>query len=341
MHPFISIIIPCFNEEKFIPSLMENLMQQDYPADRMEVLIIDGQSSDNTQQVIKQYLAIYPPLKLLINEQRFVPFALNLGIKSCDGEVVVRMDAHSVYPRNYLSVLVESLYKLKADNVGGTWITTPANDSAQALAIALAQSSVFGVGDSLYRLGVKEITKVDTVPYGCYRRGVFDEIGFFDEELLRNQDDEFNARLIQRGGTIYLIPGVEIIYYARKEIHSLTRMFYQYGYFKPLVNLKLMRPATIRQFIPPLFSLFLLGGWMGAFISPILLTGYYAGVMLYLAINLLFSFKISLNHKKWKLMVLLPVIFSAQHLAYGIGYLRGFLNFAVLKKRQKFIQTSR
>lgn len=341
MDPFISVIIPTFNEEKFIVSLLENILHQDYPKDRLEVFIIDGISKDRTREIIESYQKQYPYIQLLLNEKRFVSFALNAGIKKSRGDVVIRMDAHSEYPTNYISMLVKYLFTLKADNVGGIWITKPANDSAKAVSIAVALSSVFGVGDAHYRLGVKKIRKVDTVPFGCFRKSLFDKIGLFDEELLRNQDDEFNARIIENGGSIYLVPDVTIIYYARRDISSLLRMFYQYSFFKPLVNRKLKRPATIRQFIPPLFVLFLLFGWITVFITPTLFLFFIGGIGMYLLFNILFTVKSTLDHGKGYLLFYLPWIFFLQHLTYGIGYLIGIINFVLIKKSRKTITPSR
>jgi glycosyltransferase involved in cell wall biosynthesis len=341
MHPLVSVIVPCYNEEKYIQSFIENLLHQDYPKDRLEVFLIDGMSNDRTQEIIIEYQEIHSYLQLLNNEKRFVPFALNKGILMSHGEVILRMDAHSGYPENYISILVDSLFNLKADNVGGIWKTTPANGSALANAIAIASSSVFGVGDASYRLGVKEICRVDTVPFGCFRRKVFDEIGLFDEQLLRNQDDEFNARIIENGGSIYLIPEVEITYFARPDVSSLFKMFYQYAFFKPLVNSKLKRPATIRQFIPPLFVSFLVLGWMVFFISSGLIPIYICGIGMYLIFNLIFTLKLTIMHKKGDLLVYLPFLFLVQHLAYGIGYIAGILRFILFKKSQVSIGTSR
>ncbi len=341
MDPLVSVLIPCFNEEKHIASLLENILQQDYPMARLEVFIIDGMSKDRTLEIIEYFTSRHPYIQLLVNEKRYVPFALNMGVKKSHGDVIIRMDAHSTYPVNYISALVKHLYELNADNVGGIWITNPANDSAIANSIAIALSSVFGVGNALYRLGINEIRKVDTVPFGCFRKSVFDKIGLFNELLLRNQDDEFNARIIENGGSIYLIPDIAINYFARPDIASLVKMFYQYAFFKPLVNMQLKKPATLRQFIPPLFVLFLLFGWMVSFIHPILLIIYFSGAGLYLSFNIFFTIKSMWNHGKGYLLFYLPWIFFLQHITYGVGYLIGFVNFGLFKKSSTAITTSR
>ena len=341
MDPFVTVIIPSFNEEKHITSLLENILHQDYPRAKLEVFIIDALSNDRTREIIEEYHNRNPYIQMLLNEKRFVPFALNAGIKKSHGDVIVRMDAHSEYPANYISLLVKNLFELDADNVGGFWITKPVNDTPKANSIAIALTSVFGVGDAQYRLGVKKVCKVDTVPYGCFRKSLFDRIGLFDEELLRNQDDEFNARIIENGGSIYLIPDVAITYFARSDISSLVKMFFQYAFFKPLVNRKLKKPATVRQFIPLLFVLFLLLGWLGTFILPALFAVYIFGAGLYLLFNIFFTIKSTVDHGKGYLLFYLPWIFFLQHLAYGFGYLAGIINFVLLKKSPTTISTSR
>jgi len=341
MEPLVSVIIPCYNEEQFIRPLLTNILEQDYPADRLEIFIVDGMSTDRTPEIISGFHRQYPNIQWIQNEKRFVPFALNLGIRQSRGEVIVRMDAHCVYPENYIRALVGHLYKLKADNVGGTWLTKPSGNSVKAHAIAQALSSSFGVGNSMYRLGVNKIRKADTVPFGCFHRSLFDRIGFFDEELLRNQDDEFNARIIENGGSIYLVPDVVITYYARPRVSSLMRMFFQYAFFKPLVNRKLNKPATLRQFVPPVFVLFLLFGWLSVFISLDLFKVYLIGMGLYAFLNLTVTIKSAITAQRWGPIFFLPWIFFVQHLAYGVGYLLGIITFVIIKKTRSTISTSR
>jgi glycosyltransferase involved in cell wall biosynthesis len=184
----------------------------------MEIFFVDGMSTDQTCEKVESYTQSSLQVKLLNNPRRYVPFALNTGIRESKGEVIIRMDAHSEYPLNYISRLVWYLYDLDAGNVGGVWNTRPANDSNKAVAIAAALSTAFGIGTPEYRLGSREIKQVDTVPYGCFRRELFDAIGMFDEDLLRNQDDEFNARIIRSGRSVYLIPDLVITYFARGEV---------------------------------------------------------------------------------------------------------------------------
>jgi glycosyltransferase involved in cell wall biosynthesis len=329
LDPFVSIIIPCFNEEKFMPGLLEDLIHQDYPHQLMEVMVIDGASEDQTRKIVLGYAIKYPFLRLIDNDKRFVPFALNLGIRESKGEVIIRMDSHAGYPANYVSLLVKHLYELNADNVGGIWDTVPGNDTNTALAVSRVLSSPFGIGNALYRLKVKNARVVDTVPFGCYRREVFDKIGYFDEDLLRNQDDEFNARLKRNGGIIFLMPDVKITYYARTSLKSLGKMFFQYGLFKPLVNRKLDKPVTMRQFIPPLFVFFLVAFLIAGIFSSLFLNVWLAGITLYIITDLLFTVKIMAETRNLLLIFYLPWIFVLVHISYGCGYLAGVWKFLI------------
>jgi len=232
----ISIIIPCRNEEKYISRCIESIIKQTYPTDKVEILIIDGMSEDNTRGVIEKYTKRYSYIKLIDNPRRIVPTALNIGIKRAMGEIIIRIDVHSSYPCNYVEKIILWIEKSKADNVGGILIVKPGSETVIAMAIASVLSHPFGVGNALFRTGIKNPQYVDTVPLGAYKRVIFDKIGFFDEDLVRNQDDEFNLRLIKNGGKILLVPDIFSYRYARNSLGKLWRMYFQYGYFKPLLS---------------------------------------------------------------------------------------------------------
>jgi glycosyltransferase involved in cell wall biosynthesis len=328
----VSVIIPCRNEEAFIGKVLSNVLNQDYPKELLEVFVVDGLSTDATAEIIKEFSEKYSFINYLSNEFKVVPFALNQAIRLAKGEIIVRLDAHAIYPKNYISKLVGYLDELKADNVGGVWKTVPADNSLIELAIAEATSGRFGIGNAHYRLGAKEVKEVDTVPYGCYRRDVFDRIGLFDEELVRNQDDEFNARLIKNGGKIFLVPDVEIIYFARDSVNKMCRMFYQYGLFKPLVNRKLGSAATLRQFAPPMFTLLLFTLIAGSFSNIIMLIPLAAVLTLHMLSGIIAAYPSTKKNKKYALFFVMPVLYLFIHLSYGIGYLEGILRFTILRK---------
>lgn len=330
--PKVTIICPVYNEERYIGACIESIIAQDYPQDAMEVLFVDGRSKDKTAGIITEYCRRAANIHLLDNEQHTVPYALNKGICRSDGDVVIRIDGHCIYPSDYVSTLVKYLYELDADNVGAVWNTVPAKDTAICHAIAIASSHPFGVGGSMHKIGVSDIVRTDTVPFGCYRRDVFGKIGMFDTDLTRNQDDEFNARLTNHGGKIYLIPQLSINYTARDTIGKMCRMYYQYGLYKPLVNKKLGSPATIRQFFPMLFVLGIVIGGAMSLLTEWIMYAYFAVLALYLAISLAIGCKYAASRHRSTLAVLMPFVFLCIHMSYGCGYLKGIYKVLANKK---------
>ncbi len=319
----ISVIIPCRNEEKYIEKCIQSVLEQDYPKENTEIFFVDGMSMDKTREIIQEYSDRYSCIKLVDNPQKTVPYALNKAIENSIGDIIIRLDAHAIFPKDYFSTLVSYLIDLKVDNVGGVVKTLPMNDRGVAKAIATALSSKFGMGDSSFRVGANEIKKVDTVPFGCFRRSIFDKIGLFDVELTRNQDDEFNARIIKNGGKIFLIPSVIIGYYARDTVSKVRRMFYQYGMFKPLVNKKIGSPTTLRQFFPLLFVIGLFVGAILSFVHPVFLVMYLSVILFYFVLSLIFAIKDC--KRDFAQVLYLPMIFFLIHFSYGWGYLRGIM----------------
>ena len=319
----VSIICPILNEEKYIENCIQSIIAQDYPKAGVEVLFVDGMSTDNSRNLVKLYAQHYNYIKLLDNPFKVVPHALNIGIKASKGNIIIRIDGHCKYPENYVSILVKNLYELDADNVGAVWNTLPANNTSTCKAIAICSSHIFGVGNSKHKIGADKVIKVDTVPFGCYHREIFDKIGYFDEDLTRNQDDEFNARLINNGGKIYLIPWLVIAYTARDSFRKMSMMYYQYGLFKPLVTKKLGSPATLRQFFP---AAFLIGLFFGAIMScyfEIIFDIYLFIIALYLLVAFIIGFNKTIKLKDWKLLFTIPEAFFIIHLSYGLGYIIG------------------
>jgi glycosyltransferase involved in cell wall biosynthesis len=328
--PLVTVILPTYNEEKYIGDCLQSLISCSYSKSLFEILVVDGCSSDNTQSVVKKYELGLPKVKLLINERKTVPFAMNLGIRNAKGKVIIRVDAHSIYPCNYIESLVHALDYYKVDNVGGVWETVPADDTNQAQAVALILSTPFGVGNAKYRVGVKKPIEVDTVPFGCYRRSIFDQVGFYDESLMRNQDDELNARIINNGGKILLLPDLAIRYFARENFEKLAMMLFQYGYFKPLVNLKIGKVTTMRQLAPPVFVVFVLLMAIFSFFTNVFY--FFTFLLFYFSTALLISYSLT---KKIGVLKLMPIGFFIAHFSYGAGYLKGILDFIVLKKIKK------
>lgn len=320
--PFVSIVMPCRNEQAWIQGCLESIDRCDYPKDRLEILVADGMSDDRTREIVEAFAADHPHVRLLDNPRRSAPAAMNVGIRAARGEILMRMDAHCVYPRNYISSLVAHLTESGADNVGGVWLTRAAGPGAIARGIAAGLAHPLGVGNAYFRIGCTAPRWVDTVPFGCYRRKVFDRIGLFDEELIRNQDDELNLRLKNQGGRILLVPDVQTTYYARDSLRKLWRMYYQYGYFKPLVVKKVGGVRTFRQLVPSLFLLALAFAAILTLIVPAtwwLLAGIGASYL-----TTLLAGAISVGwHEGPTCGAAMLLVFPTLHFAYGYGYLHG------------------
>jgi glycosyltransferase involved in cell wall biosynthesis len=334
----ISVICPVYNEEKYIGGCIESLMKQDFTWDESEIILVDGFSSDRTRQIIGEYIERYPFIKLLDNSRKITPISLNIAIRAAKNDIIFRIDAHTTYPPSYFSVLSKHLIELKADNVGGICRTLPGGKGLIPECIAKVMSSIFGMGNSYFRIGASKIMKVDTVPFGCFRREVFDRIGLFDEELIRNQDDEFNGRIIKNGGEIFLIPDVVIDYYARDKVSKLSQMFYQYGLFKPLVNKKLGSSATVRQFFPLLFVLLIIAALVFLIFNLPFYEVLLAGLGLYLILAVSFAVK---EGDTMNQSLIIPVLYFILHVSYGWGYMRGVFRFLILKKTGINVEANR
>jgi glycosyltransferase involved in cell wall biosynthesis len=333
--PFVSIVLPCRNEERYIAPCLDSILATSYPLDRLEILVVDGMSEDRTRAILDEYARRHGAIRVLDNRGRITPAALNSGVRVATGEVIVRMDAHVIYPPEYLPRLVAALGSSEADNVGGVIATLPADDSAMARAIAVGLSHPFGVGNAYFRIGVGAPRWVDSVPFGCFRREVFDRVGLFDEDLVRNQDDEFNLRLIKHGGRILLLPDVVSYYFARRSLSAVARMFYQYGYFKPLVAKKLDRVMTVRQLVPGLFLLSLVvTGLLAPWFAAARVAG--AAIVASYVAAILGSAALAVRREGWRCALALIAVFPTVHGSYGFGSLRGVLHHVLQSRPNRY-----
>lgn len=335
----VSAVVPCLNEAPYIGQCLDSLVTCDYPKDRLEVLVCDGMSDDGTRAIVTQYAARYPFVRLVDNPRRITPCAMNVGIREARGAAIVLIGAHASYAPSYVSQLVAALEETGADSVGGVLVTLPASDVPLARALAVGLSHPFGVGNSYFRIGATTRRRVDTVAFGCYRREVFDRIGLFDEELVRNQDDELNARLVKQGGRIMLIPDVVTQYYARRSLAQVARMYYQYGYFKPLAAWKVGRIPTIRQVVPPAFvasvaATAALAPWS---LTARVLLGLIAGAY---SIGLLTAAGGAVRRHGMRCAAALLLVFPALHFSYGLGSLVMVLERLVGRHRPRHPMTT-
>ena len=324
----VSIILPCRNESRFIASCLDSLLATAHPLDQLELLVVDGRSTDNTRDIVRNYAERFPGVRLIDNPKQIVPEALNIGIRCATGDVIVRVDAHGIYPPEYVPRLVAALLETGADNVGGLVVTMPANHSPMAEAVALGLAHPFGVGNSYFRIGTAQRRYVDTVPYGCWRREAFDRFGMFDVELVRDQDEEFNYRIVGAGGKVLLLPDVVSYYYARETPAKAAHMLYQYGCFKPLVARKVGRVATVRQLVPPAFVAALVLGMLVAPFSRTVALFWGALTVTYLVATLAVASSVAKTHGLRRGLAL-ALVFPVLHVAYGSGYLRGLWSMLV------------
>ena len=319
--PKISIVLPCRNEEPYIGACLDSILATTYPLERIELLVVDGMSEDRTREIVTAYTVRRRIVRLLDNRRRITPAALNVGIHAATGEIIMRMDAHVVYPPQYIPRLIDALQTSDADNVGGVIVTLPADRSTMAQAIAIGLAHPFGVGNAYFRIGVGTPRWVDSVPFGCFRREVFDRIGLFDEDLIRNQDDEFNLRLLKYGGRILLLPDVVSYYFARRSLSELARMYYQYGYYKSLVAKKFEGVTTWRQLVPGLFVLTLIGSIVFA---PVLVVRRVGMAIAAAYVAALVACMVgAVRRHGWRRALALGAVFPTVHFSYGIGSLRG------------------
>lgn len=320
----VSVIIPCRNEEEFIAKCLNSLILQDFPKEKLEVLVIDGESEDRTREVVRSYVKKFRFIKLLNNQKKIKPCALNIGVKKAIGDIIVIMDAHSGYKKDYISKCVECLKKYKAANVGGIIKTLPAKNTVVAKAIAISLSHFFGVGGSRFRIGSKKPQWVDTVFGGCYKKEIFKKIGLFNENLIRSQDMEFNLRLKKAGGKILLAPDIISYYYPKSNLKDFFIHNFRDGIWAvyPLKFVKM--PLRLRHYIP---LAFILGLFLSLILSPFFLFGKILFILIfgsYLLLNLFFSLEISMK-KGLKYFFILPIVFASRHIGYGLGSVWGLI----------------
>ena len=314
--------MPCRNEEVFIGRCVESVIANEYPKDRLELLVVDGMSEDRTMEIVGGYAERYPFIRIFTNPGKMQTYATNIGLRTARGEVVIRMDAHAEYPASYISRCVGRLEESQADCVGGTWVTKAGKDTVRAKAIALALTHPFGVGNAHFRTGVDSPREVDTVPFGCYRKEVFDRVGLFNENLDRTDDIEFNLRLKRNGGKILLFPDISSVYYARTGFRQLARQNFGNGFWVIYSLAFAKTPFSARHLVPLAFVLSLLGSLSISFVcAPFFyLFAFIAG--LYLAANMFVSLRLSLS-RGLKYFPALIAGFLTLHVSYGAGSLWG------------------
>lgn len=328
----VSIIIPCYNEQATIGLLLEAIYQQTYPRPAMEVIIVDGMSSDHTREEVKAFQSDHADLALQIvdNPERIIPAGLNRGISSARGDILIRLDGHAVPTPEYIERCVQDLNAGLGDNVGGVWEIRPVRAGPIAHGIATAASHPLGVGDARYRF-TNQPQSVDTVPFFAFRRELIDRIGKYDESLLTNEDYEFNVRIRQSGGIVWLDPAIRSTYYARPTLGALARQYWRYGYWKGRMLLRYPRTVRWRQVLPPAFIASLVGL---SFLSLAVPTARWllAGVITsYCLVLLAAGAQAALKQRYPALLVTLPLAIATMHLSWGTALWWSLIKFILAK----------
>jgi succinoglycan biosynthesis protein ExoA len=326
--PFVSVIVPCRNERDHIGDCVRSLLSQEAPDGGFEVIVADGMSTDGTREILDKLALNTPLLRVLDNPGRIVSSGLNAAIGVAKGSNVIRADAHTGYSPDYLRQCIAVLLETGADNVGGPWIAV--GNGYVGRAVAAVFHSMFGSGGARAHDPQYE-GPVDTVYLGCWPRDIFDRVGGFDEELVRNQDDEFNLRLTRAGMTIWQSPRIRSWYYPRGSLRRLFRQYMQYGYWKVRVIQKHRMPASWRHLIPVCFVFTTLALACASPFSSVAALALGALCGLYLVCTLAASLLIAIQSHLTFLPVL-PLVFVCFHVGYGYGFLRGVLDFLILRR---------
>jgi glycosyltransferase involved in cell wall biosynthesis len=315
--------MPVRNEAAYIERALAAVFAQDYPADRLEVLVADGQSTDGTRDRVAAAAKTRTNLRVLDSPGRTAPCNLNVGVREARGTVIVRVDGHCEIEPDYVSRCVDHLLAGDGDAVGGSVTTVGENPLADT--IAAAMSSPFGVGGSAFRTVRNRTLLVDTVPFPAYTRAILDRVGPFDEELVRNQDDEYNARLRKLGGRVLLAADVRSRYYSRGSWRGLWRQYFQYGYWKVRVLQKHTRQMKLRHFVPAVFVAALAGAvalaLLGHPVALLALLGCYG-------LSVAAASALAFREHGARVFPGLPLAFAILHVAYGAGFWWGLLRFA-------------
>ncbi len=317
----VSIVIPMRDESKHIKKCLDSLLCQDWVGSNIEIIIVDGESKDNSYEIAKETLFNYSNFKILHNPKKITPISLNIGVKAARGDVVIILGAHSYVAKDFVSKNIHFLNTMDVDCVGGS--ISPIGDTYQGNAIALAMSSPIGVGNAFYRYS-KVQRLVDTVQFGAYKKEVFNRIGYFDEDLVRNQDFELNHRIVSTGGKILLAPQVNGYYVVRSTVNKLFKQYFDYGYWKTRVVSKEIGAFRLRYQIPPLFILTLLiSGFLGIFI-PIFFIFFNVIIFTYSFLVLMTSLRLSMK-SNLKYLPILPLAFMSLHFGFGLGLIYSWI----------------
>lgn len=331
----VSVIVPCYNEQRTIRWLLDALYAQTYPHQKLEVIIADGLSTDQTRDEIARFQENCPDLKVVVvdNPKRSIPAGLNRAIVESKGDYIIRLDAHSIPYPDYVERCISILLEKQVENVGGMWEIRPGGEGWLAESIAIAAAHPLGVGDARYRIG-GNAQEVDTVPFGAFRRELVEKIGGFDESLLSNEDYEFNARVRQSGGKVWFDPGIRAVYFARRNLFELAQQYWRYGYWKARMLLRYPRTFRWRQlagfFVLSLIVFGILGIWFSS--ARWLL---FVEVGIYLLVLLLSGLEIAWQRRYIPFIIGVPLAIATMHFSWGVAFLWSLFKFFIGEEQKE------
>lgn len=316
-----SVVVPIRNEEKYIATCLQSLLRQSIPCDSYEIIVVDGRSSDRSREIVEGIQHDFPNVRCLDNPAAIAPVAMNIGIRDARGKVIIRADGHNFYPPTYIENCIKYLEQTGADNVGGPWLTVPADKTFGARLVAAILSNPFGVGGSRFRTSQAD-GFVETVPFGAFRRELFDRIGLYNEKLVRNQDNELNARILAAGGRIYQTSALQTEYHPVSTFSALLTQIYKTSQWHVFSIRENKRSMGFRHLAPAGFVLILLAligmSWLSR--RPLI------ALISFLAVYLLAGFYVAVGRRRewrWGIVYIMPFATLCFHFAYGLGTLAG------------------
>jgi glycosyltransferase involved in cell wall biosynthesis len=324
MKPTISIIIPTLNEEKFIASCLDSVLQQTYPTENMDIMIIDGGSTDKTQEIVGEYHTLYDNIRLIHNHGKIQSIAFNIGVTNSTAPYIIRLDAHVTYDKYYVEKCIDGLKaNQNIGNIGGKCIIHPANNTIWAQTNAILNHSKFGIGGASFRVGT-EAKEVDSVPFGAFPRKVVEHVGGMREDLRRGEDNEYNSRIRKAGYQVFFDPTIVSTYYSRPTLRTSCQQMFANG--ESIGNLLYIDKSAIgiRHFIPLLFVLYIIFGGTLSMVSKSILYLYLCGIGLYFICDIVASSYASFKYGI-KYFIPLFLMFFCVHISYGLGTIKGII----------------